>query len=109
MTSSGPIHHSRFPAQQGQAALLAVTAASSLAHFIQATWEKLCHRGSSGKGIGPCSEVEYWLLTFVGKLYFKGSKASTLNVCLYSPSTFAGETPSLRNHPERRLCAQVSC
>ena len=39
MTSSGPIHHCRFPAQQGQAALLAVTTASSLAHFTLATWD----------------------------------------------------------------------
>lgn len=35
MTSSGPIHHSRFPAQQGQAALLAVTTASSLAVLLR--------------------------------------------------------------------------
>lgn len=51
MTSSGPIHHSRFPAQQGQAALLAVTTASSLAHFTQAALEKLCGPGAAqGKG-----------------------------------------------------------
>lgn len=33
MTSSSPIHHSRFPAQQGQAALLALTIVSSQAGF----------------------------------------------------------------------------
>lgn len=45
MTSSGPIHHSRFPAQQGQAAPLAVTTASSLAHFTRATWDRLWQSG----------------------------------------------------------------
>lgn len=51
MTSSGPIHHCRFPAQQGQAALLAVTTASSLAHFTLATWDRLCQpEAAMGKG-----------------------------------------------------------
>lgn len=47
MTSSGPIHHSRFPAQRGQAALRAVTTASSLAHFTQATWDRLWRSGAA--------------------------------------------------------------
>lgn len=47
MTSSGPIHHSRFPAQKGQATLLAVTTASSLAHFARATWDRLWSSGGS--------------------------------------------------------------
>lgn len=54
MTSSGPIHHSRFPAQQGQAALLAVTTAYSLAHFTQAAGERdpstPAPRGKRGTG-----------------------------------------------------------
>lgn len=50
MTSSGPIHHSRFPAQQGQAALLTVTTASSLAHLTQAAWDRLCGLGRPGEG-----------------------------------------------------------
>ena len=77
MTSSGPIHHCRFPAQQGQAALLAVTTASSLAHFTLATWDRLCQPEASGGGKRsehpkPYSKEGNRLLTFQGKC-----KAST--------------------------------
>ena len=44
-------------AQQGQAALLAVTTASSLAHFTQATWDRLWQsgqpRGEGSERPGP--------------------------------------------------------
>lgn len=51
MTSSGLIHHCRFPARQGQAALRAETTASSPAHFTLATWDRLCQpEAARGKG-----------------------------------------------------------
>lgn len=65
MTSSGPIHHCRFPAWQGQAALLAVTTASSPAHFTSATWERLWQPEAAGGGIRAPQALEgKRLLTF---------------------------------------------
>lgn len=58
MTSSSPIHHSRFPAQQGQAALLAATTVSSPASFTQAAWDR---QGQLGKS--PSWEEGNGLLT----------------------------------------------
>lgn len=51
MTSSGPIHHSRFPAQQGQAAVAGRDYSFLSGRFTHAAWSRLCGPGSRGNGI----------------------------------------------------------
>lgn len=91
MTSSGPIHHSRFPAQQGQAALLAVTTASSLAHFTRATGDRLWQsgqpRGEGSEHPGP-RQKGAWAARICGEmqsLYLKAQRTYPfLQVCQVS-------------------------
>ena len=96
MTSSGPIHHSRFPAQQGQAAPLAVTTASSLAHFTRATWDRLWQSGQP-RGEGSERPRPWW----------KGAQAS--RICGEMQSLYLKHSTRSHSSESARCQQQQEC
>lgn len=111
MTSSSPIHHSRFPAQQGQAALLAVTIASSQAGFSSSLGQAVPVRGGLGKGIGappppgPPGKRETGFLTELRKCKdaaYNRVHVSTLCLPVPEPASIP-DSSAPRNQPGSKL------